>query len=72
MSHRILIVCTANVCRSPMTAVLLAEACQRQNLELQVVSAGLTDVTLDVDPVAMNLMAERSGPLGSSPPSGHI
>ena len=67
MSHRILIVCTANVCRSPMTAALLAEACQGRNLEMQVVSAGLTDVTLDVDPVAMNLMAERGLDL-----SGHL
>lgn len=67
MSPRILVVCTANVCRSPMTAALLADACLGHDTAPQIASAGLTEVNLDVDPVAVGLMAERGVDL-----SGHL
>ncbi len=67
MAHRILVVCTANVCRSPITEALLAKACRQRGSEILVASAGLTTVTLNVDPVAVGLMAERGVDL-----SGHL
>jgi protein-tyrosine phosphatase len=59
MEHRVLVVCTANVCRSPMAATMLETACRAQGTDVHVTSAGVTAVTIGVDPVAVRLMAER-------------
>lgn len=50
-----------------MTAALLADACLGHDTAPQIASAGLTEVNLDVDPVAVGLMAERGVDL-----SGHL
>ena len=55
-----LVVCTANICRSPMAEALWRNAAQRLRRMLPIVSVGLEarPGTL-VDPVAMELLAER-------------
>lgn len=37
---RVLVVCTANICRSPMAAAMLAAACAANDLDVEVSSAG--------------------------------
>jgi protein-tyrosine phosphatase len=57
MVSRILIVCTGNVCRSPMAAGLLAQTCPQFTME----SAGLNAlVGYGADPLAVEVMAERN------------
>ncbi|WP_321798902.1 low molecular weight protein-tyrosine-phosphatase [Caballeronia sp. J97] len=56
MFKRVLVVCTGNICRSPMGAALLKHACE----SIDIVSAGLH--ALDghgADPLAIELMAQR-------------
>ena len=59
MSPRILVVCTANVCRSPMAATLLTAACGEHGIAVRIDSAGLNAVRLGADPIAVGLMADR-------------
>ncbi|MGA1075880.1 MAG: hypothetical protein ACO307_12235 [Ilumatobacteraceae bacterium] len=59
MSFDILVVCTANVSRSPMAEAVLADAVARRGLDVTVRSAGLMRVELPVDPMMASLMAER-------------
>lgn len=62
MFKRILVVCTGNICRSPMAAALLKHDCD----SIEIVSAGLH--ALDgrgADPLAIELMAERGIDIGS-------
>ena len=51
-------VCTANVCRSPMAAALLTQHCNELGLEVVVGSAGVQAHDLPVDPDAVAAMAE--------------
>ncbi|MCG5495867.1 low molecular weight protein-tyrosine-phosphatase [Ectothiorhodospira variabilis] len=62
MRERILVVCTANICRSPMAAVVLASALP----EARVTSAGLRvpPWAADMDPVAREVLAEQGYPVG--------
>jgi protein-tyrosine phosphatase len=50
---RILVVCTANVCRSPMAAALLGHRLAEAGVSARVTSAGTHDVALPVDPNAV-------------------
>lgn len=59
MAFEILVICTANVSRSPMAEALLADAVARHGLDVTVRSAGLAAVDLAVDPIGVDLMAER-------------
>ena len=59
MALRILVVCTANVCRSPMAAALLARHCAAAGVDVQVASAGTEGGRLPVDPEAVRVMAEH-------------
>jgi protein-tyrosine phosphatase len=56
--YRVLVVCTANVCRSPMGAGLLAARAAERGLELQVTSAGTRAAGLPVDPMAVRAAAD--------------
>jgi len=56
---RVLVVCTANVCRSPMGAALLRHHCAELGIDVQVTSAGTQRHDLPVDPVAVAVMAEQ-------------
>ena len=56
---RILVVCTANVCRSPMGAALLQHQLDAVGVAAVVTSAGTSPVTLPVDPVATEVLAAR-------------
>ena len=58
MTSRILVVCTANVCRSPMAAALLQRYCDDLGVDAQVASAGVRAHDLEVDPDAVAVMAE--------------
>ncbi|MCG5525905.1 low molecular weight phosphotyrosine protein phosphatase [Ectothiorhodospira haloalkaliphila] len=62
MRERILVVCTANICRSPMAAAVLASALP----EARVISAGLRvpPWAADMDPVAREVLAEQGYPVG--------
>jgi len=53
------IICTANVCRSPMAAALLRSRVERDQLELDVVSAGLMGGGRRADPAAVRAMDRR-------------
>ncbi|CAB4704061.1 MAG: hypothetical protein F2772_01680 [Actinobacteria bacterium] len=57
MPLRVLIVCTANVCRSPMAAALLSQHGTNIGVELQVRSAGTHADTMAVDPLAVSTMS---------------
>lgn len=61
MFDRVLIVCTGNICRSPMAAGLLEDAARVNNKKgLKVDSAGLAAlIDRPADPIAITLMAER-------------
>src|SRR4051794_35705488 len=53
------VVCTANVCRSPMGAALLRERAAHHGVELDVVSAGLIGGGRRADPAAVRAMDRR-------------
>lgn len=57
----VLVVCTANVCRSPMGEALLRKALRRAKVDVSVSSAGVRAgaLRLPVDPVAVRLMANQ-------------
>ena len=57
VSLRILVVCTANVCRSPMGEALLRHHCAAADVAVQVASAGVRTAGLPVDPQAVALLA---------------
>lgn len=56
----VIILCTGNICRSPMAWGLLRHAVQSRALNLEVDSAGLAaHVGAPPDPIAVALLAER-------------
>lgn len=57
MTLQLLVVCTANVCRSPMAGALLGSLCERHAVPVQVHTAGLQVPLLPVDPQAVTVMA---------------
>ena len=59
MTIRVLVVCTANVCRSPMGQALLQRHCAQLGTDVQVTSAGTQRHDLPVDPAAVAVMAEQ-------------
>ncbi len=59
MTIRVLVLCTANVCRSPMGEALLQRRCAELGVDVQVTSAGTQRHDLPVDPVAVAAMAEQ-------------
>lgn len=60
--RQVLLVCAANVCRSPMGEALLRDGLQRVGVDIAVSSAGVRadGHGLPVDPIAVQLLAERS------------
>jgi len=64
---RILLVCTANVCRSPMAEAILAGLLIRRGIVAEVVSAGLLEAGRPMAPEALQAVA------GDNPAiSGHV
>lgn len=60
MFNRILMVCTGNICRSPMAEVLLADRLRKLGIEVTVSSAGLRAlVGAPADPLALELIQKR-------------
>ena len=60
MFNRVLMVCTGNICRSPMAQVLLEQALKQRGLDIVVESAGLGAlVGRAADPLAIQLMEAR-------------
>ena len=60
MFDSVIILCTGNICRSPMAAGLLRHAVQSRGLGLKVDSAGLAALSGEPpDPIAVRLLAER-------------
>lgn len=59
MVLRILTVCTANVCRSPMAAAFAQRHLESNGIEALVTSAGTHGGSVLVDPEAVTAMAER-------------
>jgi len=58
--NRILIVCTGNICRSPMAEVLLVHRFRDRRVPVVVESAGISAlVGCPADPLAQQVMAER-------------
>ncbi|NCY17062.1 MAG: low molecular weight phosphotyrosine protein phosphatase [Actinobacteria bacterium] len=57
--RRILVVCTANICRSPMFEGLLRRDLGARGSLIEVESAGLLDRDEPADPEAVSTMAER-------------
>ena len=56
---RILVVCTGNICRSPMAEALLRAGAEAAGLDVQVASVGMHAVTGPADPQAKRVMAAR-------------
>ena len=63
MGARILVVCTANVCRSPMGQALLQRELLAVGRDDIVTSAGTTGANLPADPVAMAALDALGAPL---------
>lgn len=60
MFDSVIILCTGNICRSPMAWGLLRNAVQSRGLRLKVDSAGLAALSGErPDPVAVQLLAKR-------------
>ena len=60
MFERVIILCTGNICRSPMAWGLLRHAVQSRGSGLKVDSAGLAALSGErPDPIAVRLLAER-------------
>lgn len=53
-----LVLCTANVCRSPMAAALLGRHVLSRGGDISVTSAGIIEVDLPVDPHSVQVMAD--------------
>ena len=68
MALRVLVVCTANVCRSPMAGAMLAAMCAEQGAQVEVHTAGIDVSALGVDPRAVALMFERGLDIGNHRP----
>jgi protein-tyrosine phosphatase len=68
MTARILMVCTANVCRSPMAEVLLRRHLSDAGIDAVVSSAGTRNVGLPVDPKATAVLAEMGHDLTTHRP----
>ncbi|MDO8392294.1 MAG: low molecular weight phosphatase family protein [Actinomycetota bacterium] len=58
MTLRVLIVCTANVCRSPMAEGLLRRQCEQLAVDISISSAGTHVPGLPVDPLAVVAVGE--------------
>ena len=58
-SFRILVICTANICRSPMTEALLRAAAETRGLDVSVDSAGFVTQDEEATPVVVDIMGER-------------
>lgn len=58
-SLKVLTVCTANICRSPMAAGFLRAGAKAVDVRLRVASAGLLKSGVDVEPETAAVMAER-------------
>lgn len=58
MSLRVLIVCTANVCRSPMAEGLLRHHCEQLGVDVTITSAGTHMPRLPVDPLSVVAVGE--------------
>jgi protein-tyrosine-phosphatase len=56
---RILVVCTANECRSPMTAALLARRLREHGIHAEIASAGSRSTGRPVAPRAVDALAGR-------------
>jgi protein-tyrosine phosphatase len=59
MTLRVLVVCTANVCRSPMAEALLQQHCARRGVDAVVTSAGTLAAGLPVDPLSVAVMGDQ-------------
>ena len=71
MTRQVLVVCTANVCRSPMGAVLLQRTLANAGLPITVASAGVraSEHSLPVDPLAVEAMARRGLDIAAHQPT---
>lgn len=67
---RILLVCTANICRSPMAAALLTCRLREAGVEAKVASAGLFPSRLPAHPLAVDALAARGIDLRDHRPRG--
>ena len=64
--NRVLIVCTGNICRSPMAGALLTHRLRDRGVQAVVESAGIRAlVGYPADPLAQQLMANRGFDLSS-------
>lgn len=63
MTARVLVVCTANVCRSPMAAALLSHHLAQVDADVTVRSAGTRATDLAVDPDVVRALDELGVPL---------
>jgi protein-tyrosine phosphatase len=58
--NRVIVICTGNICRSPMGAAVLQEALRQAQAPVIVTSAGLGAMGgQKADPIAIKLMTER-------------
>lgn len=58
-SLRLLVVCTANICRSPIAHALLRDRAHRRGVALEIRSAGLSARPRKVDPAVVEVLGER-------------
>jgi protein-tyrosine phosphatase len=65
---RVLTVCTANVCRSPMAAALLDRQCTQRGIDVLVTSAGTHATGASVEAAMLEAMAQRGIDLSTHQP----